>query len=166
MQGTKAPTKPARQEQLGVRRLAQGHFDTPGGGIERATLRLPDDSTWLIKVQLQVLKQNKGRIKKRKLMYTYMVNTWNRHVLWVLRLVINKNINKKKRKTEDSCWAEWPLAVNTFSFLCSFLSENECLEIWNVLFTTKTRNIFCIFFAETNIEYQMYSLCIFAQYCT
>ena len=36
----------ARQEQLRVRGLAQGHYDTPRVGIEPATLRLPDDSSY------------------------------------------------------------------------------------------------------------------------
>ena len=40
--------QPARQEQLGVRCLAQGHFDTPRVRIEPATLRLPDDSSYLL----------------------------------------------------------------------------------------------------------------------
>ena len=43
--GCQARYQPARQEQLGVRRLAQGHFDTPRVGIELATLRPPDDSS-------------------------------------------------------------------------------------------------------------------------
>ena len=37
--------RPARQEQSGVRRLAQGHAQ---GGTEPATLRLPDDCSYLL----------------------------------------------------------------------------------------------------------------------
>ena len=43
--GCHARHQSARQEQLGVRRLAQGHTQ---GGIKPATLRLPDDSTYLL----------------------------------------------------------------------------------------------------------------------
>ena len=42
--GCHARYQPARQEQLSVRGLAQGHWHYQGG-IEPATLRLPDDST-------------------------------------------------------------------------------------------------------------------------
>ena len=45
--GCHARYQPARQEQLGVWCLAQGHFDTPSG-IETATLRLPDDSSYIL----------------------------------------------------------------------------------------------------------------------
>ena len=44
--GCHARYQPARQEQLGVGCLAQGRFDTPGVGIEPATLRLPGDSSY------------------------------------------------------------------------------------------------------------------------
>ena len=40
--GYHARHQPAHQDQLGVRFLAQGHFDTPREGIEPATLWLPE----------------------------------------------------------------------------------------------------------------------------
>ena len=43
--GCHARCQPAHQEQLGVRCLAQGHTQ---GGIEPATLRLPDDSSYIL----------------------------------------------------------------------------------------------------------------------
>ena len=46
--GCHARYQAARQERLGVRCLAQGHFDTPRVGIEPATLRLPDDCSYLL----------------------------------------------------------------------------------------------------------------------
>ena len=46
--GCHARYQPACQEQSGVRCLAQGHFDTPRGGIEPATLQLPDDCSYLL----------------------------------------------------------------------------------------------------------------------
>ena len=46
--GCHARYQPARQEQSGVRRLAQGHFRHTQGGIEPATLRLPDDCSYLL----------------------------------------------------------------------------------------------------------------------
>ena len=44
--GCHARYQPARQEQLGVRCLAHGHFDTPRVGFKPATLQLQDNSSY------------------------------------------------------------------------------------------------------------------------
>ena len=46
--GCHARYQSARQEQLGFRRLAQGHFDTPRVGSNQQPLRLPDNSSYLL----------------------------------------------------------------------------------------------------------------------
>ena len=46
--GCHARYQPARQEQLGVRRLCSGTLRHTQGGIETATIRLPDNSSYLL----------------------------------------------------------------------------------------------------------------------
>ena len=48
--GCHARHQPARQEQLRVRCLAQGHFDTPRVGLNQqpCQIRLPDDCSYLL----------------------------------------------------------------------------------------------------------------------
>ena len=82
--GCHARYQPAHQEQLGVRRLAQGHFDTPRVGIEPATLQLPGDSStsWATSPHLYFLKLASN---------AFVLIDFNLHIL--LTLVQTKYIN-------------------------------------------------------------------------
>ena len=53
--GCHAKYQPTRQEQLGVRGLAQGHFDTPRVGLNRQPADLPDDSSTCLRLAFMLL---------------------------------------------------------------------------------------------------------------